>query len=501
MDEEMLVSPTDVEEMQESKQPQITEQPKKKEEAFSQMNQKSFLIVVVLLTAIIALCGILTNFIPQGAYLRDENGMIINGTYAQGETKGIAVWRVITAPFRVFISEDAVTIIMISAFLLIMSGVFNLFEKTQGIRIIIQKTVEKFSTKKHLVVYVTAFIFMAFGSFFGMFEELVTLLPLIVVFMLSMGLDTLTGLGVCMLAACFGFSSAITNPFSVGIVAKLAGTYIVDGVWLRIVFFAIVFACVSTFLFLHVRKITKNPEKSLTYELDQKKRQSLNFSKYEETPEEQRIFKIYVIFFAVQLIVLLSVATIRAISGFAIPILAVSFLVGGLTCGMLVCKDKKSVFKHFGVGAVAMLPAVLLIALASSVKLIMSESGILDTIMFVAVRALADKSPYLCVVLIYFLILFLQIFIGSSSAKIMLIMPIILPIAQTLGISTSVVVLTYCMADGFTDVILPTNPVLLIGLSIANVSYGKWVKWTWLFQILMFALTLLVLFFAVQIGY
>ena len=158
---------------------QKAQQHKKKQEAFSQINQKSFLVIVVLLAVIIALCGILTNVIPQGAYQRDENGMIIDGTYQQLETKGIAFWRVITAPFRVFASEDAVTIIMISVFLLIMSGVFNLFEKTQGIRIIIQKTVEKFSSKKRLVVCVTAFIFMAFGSFFGMFEELVTLLPLI----------------------------------------------------------------------------------------------------------------------------------------------------------------------------------------------------------------------------------------------------------------------------------------------------------------------------------
>ncbi|MBO5681389.1 MAG: hypothetical protein J6T08_06710, partial [Lentisphaeria bacterium] len=79
-----------------------------------------------------------------------------------------------------------------------------------------------------------------------------------------------------------------------------------------------------------------------------------------------------------------------------IPILAVSFLVGGITCGLLVCDEKKAVFKHIGVGAMAMLPAVALIALASSVKLIMAESGILDTIMHFAVNALSGKSPFLC---------------------------------------------------------------------------------------------------------
>ena len=80
-------------------------------------------------------------------------------------------------------------------------------------------------------------------------------------------------------------------------------------------------------------------------------------------------------------------------------------------------------------------------------------------------------------------------------------MPIILPSCTTLGLSSTVVIFTYCIADGFTDMILPTNPVLLIGLSMANVSYGKWVKWTWKLQVIVFAVTVLILLLAVQIGY
>ena len=161
------------------------EKVKKGEQAFSQINTKSFLVVVCLLLSIIVISTILTFVIPQGQYARDEAGMIINGTFVQGERNGIALWRVFTAPFRVFASEDSLTIIMISVFLLVMSGVFNLLEKTDGIRVIIGKTVKSFSKKKKMVVCGTAFIFMAFGSCFGMFEELVTLLPLIIVFMLS----------------------------------------------------------------------------------------------------------------------------------------------------------------------------------------------------------------------------------------------------------------------------------------------------------------------------
>ena len=83
----------------------------------------------------------------------------------------------------------------------------------------------------------------------------------------------------------------------------------------------------------------------------------------------------------------------------------------------------------------------------------------------------------------------------------MLVMPIIFPIASMLGLSPAIVILTYCMADGFTNVFMPTNAVLLIGLSMANLSYGKWFKWTWKIQLLMLLGTVLLLFVGVQIGY
>lgn len=473
-----------------------------KEKSFSNISTRSFIFVVCLLAFILVFSGVLSYVIPQGSFLRDESGAILVDSYTQGEVDGIAIWRIFTAPFRVFASEDALTIILISVFLLIMSGVFNLLEKTDGIRIFIGKTVEKFSKQRKLVVCIAALIFMTFGSFFGMFEELVTLLPLVVVLMLSMGFDTLTGLGVCMLAACFGFSAAITNPFSVGLAASLVGTYVLDGVWLRIVFFLIVYAAVCAFLLLHIRKIAKNPQSSLTYELDRKKLETLQITRVQAAPErERKIFRTYAVFFAVQLFVLVLIASIRAISSYAIPLLAVSFLVGGVIAGLFVCEKKSDVARYMWQGASAMLPAVIMIALASSVKLVMTESGIMDTVMHAVIEALRGRNKFLCIILVYFLILFLQLFIGSASAKIILIMPIIVPICGALGVSPALVILTYCIADGFTDVILPTNPVLLIGLSMANVSYGKWVKWTWKLQLSVFAFTILLLLFAVQIGY
>ena len=473
----------------------------KKEKAFSGISIRSFLTVVSVLCLILVICGALSYFAPQGSFQRDSEGVIITGTYTKGEISGISPWKVFTAPLRVFASEDAVTIIMISVFLLVMSGIFNLLEKTGGVKIFIAHIMAKLRDKGGPVVCITVLIFMLFGSLFGMFEELATLLPIVIVFMLSMNMDTMMGLGACLMAACFGFSTAITNPFSVGLAAQYAGVSPSEGVWLRIVFFGIIYATVCLFLMGYLKRIQKDPKLSPTYETDLEKRKNLSVSGDIQSPESRKLFRVFSGFFGLQAVVLIAIASVRALSDLAIPILALSFLSGGIVSGLMVCKQRKDVAKYILQGVLAMIPAVIMIAIASSAKLVMTESGIIDTIMHGVLSLLEGQSKFLAIVLIYFLILFLQLFIGSASAKIVLVMPIVMPIAQALGISPTLIILTYCMADGFTDVIMPTNPVLLIGLSMANVSYPKWVKWTWKIQLTVFVQTLLILLCGVAIGY
>ena len=464
---------------------------------------RSFLVVVIMLCSLLLISGILSYIIPQGSFKTDEEGIIITDSFEQGEVQGIAVWRVLTAPVRVFASEDALTVILISVFLLVMSGVFNLLEKTNGTKVVIGRLMHRLADKGAPVVCLCVLVFMLFGSFFGMFEELVTLLPLIIMFMISLGMDTMTGLGACLLAACFGFSAAITNPFSVGLAAQVAGVGIQDGMWLRIVFFAVIYVTLCIFLMCYLKRIERNPEHSLTYEIDQAKHAMASEMRSEDirTPKSNKLFKVFAIFFIAQMVILVLLASIRAISGLAIPILAVSFLFGGIICGLIVCDKKSDAFKYIARGAASMLPAVVMIAIASSIKLVMTESGIIDTIMYYVIRLLEGKPRFVAILLVYLLILVLQVFIGSSSAKIMLVMPIVVPICASIGISPAMVILAYCMADGFTDVIIPTNPVLLVGLSMANVPYTKWFKWTWKLQLVVLALTVVVLLFATGIGY
>ena len=477
-----------------------TEPGKKKEKSAMNVSAKSFIAVMAILLGMIIVAGVLTYIIPQGRFLRDESGKIIADSFEQGPIKGLPVWRFFTAPAEVFWSEDAINVIMVSLFLLILSGTFNIMSKTGGIKAVVGVLAGKFSKKKILLVLIVCLLFMVCGSFFGMFEELVALMPVIIVLSLSLGYDTLTGMSMCMLGSCFGFCAAVINPFSVGVASGLFEISILSGVWLRVILFAVVFAVLALFIFPHTRRIGANPKKSLTFALDETKRANLP----DENPkieQNKKAVRTYAVFFLSLLLLILSTALIPVLSGLSVPILAVGFLVGGMVCGLILTKSPKDTFLWFGKGALGMLPAVVMIAFASSVKLIMTNGGILDTVIHTAIGFLSGHSPYVAVLLIFALVLFLQIFIGSASAKAMLIIPILAPICASVGISYNIAILAFILADGFTNVLFPTNAVLLVGLSMAQVSYGKWFRFTALLQLAMLVLSVGALMFGVAIHY
>jgi len=92
-----------------------------------------------------------------------------------------------------------------------------------------------------MLIAIVIFIFMSLGAILGLFEEMIPLVPLVVSLALSMGFDVLTGLGMSLLAVGFGFSAAISNPFSIGVAQKISGLPLFSGTYLRIVFFIITY--------------------------------------------------------------------------------------------------------------------------------------------------------------------------------------------------------------------------------------------------------------------
>jgi uncharacterized ion transporter superfamily protein YfcC len=137
--------------------------------------------------------------------------------------------------------------------------------------------------------------------------------------------------------------------------------------------------------------------------------------------------------------------------------------------------------------------------MAASIKHIVANGGILDTILHNASQAFSQASPFAATLIIYFLALFIEFFIGSGSAKAFLVMPIILPLADLVGVTRQVAVTAYCFGDGFSNMAYPTNAVLLISLGLTSVGYTKWLKWTWPLWLAVLAVTIVFLGISVAI--
>jgi uncharacterized ion transporter superfamily protein YfcC len=103
--------------------------------------------------------------------------------------------------------------------------------------------------------------------------------------------------------------------------------------------------------------------------------------------------------------------------------------------------------------------------------------------------------------IIYALTLVMELFISSGSAKALLLIPILMPLADLVGVNRQIAVSAYAFGDGFSNLAYPTNAALLITLSLTVVPYPKWLKWLlplWFWIIL---LTVAFLAVAVAINY
>ena len=356
----------------------------------------------------------------------------------------IPFWKWILSPILVLFTEDAGSLIAIIALLIGLGGIFNTLDKFGVLRLLLDKVTAKFGKSRRLLLAVIPVFFMALGSAAGSFEECVPLVPVVVALAIRLGWDVLTGLGMSILAAGCGFAAGVCNPFTVGVAQEIAGLLMFSGIWLRLVSFVCIYMLLMAFLAWHVRKVEKPmDEQSLAGE-------SSGYRKEIAYSSGSRLWK-----------------------------MAITF------------KD----------GVMSVLPGVLLILMANSIRFTLMEGNILDVILQAAISMASGMPRWGVILFIYGLVLFLNFFIPSGSAKAFLLMPLIVPLAEAFGISAQLCVLAFVFGDGFSNVFYPTNPVLLISIGLANVSYGTWAKWSGKFQLINLVLTSGILLFGMMIGY
>ena len=263
----------------------------------------------------------------------------------------------------------------------------------------------------------------------------------------------------------------MTNPFTVLLASNIIGVNPMRHVFYRIIIFAVMYVIVFGMTVLYIKKIRKDPTASLTYEHDKQRRISADLN---VGSTNSRIIIIYSIFLFAALVLIIISSSVAALRDYTVVILSIYFLVFGIAAGAAASKDLRSVLKSFGRGFVGALPTLVFIALASSVKYIFDEASTMPTIVWQINKLTAGKNVFVVAAVIYLIILVLEFFISSSTAKAILVMGILS--VTSVGLSKTMLVLIYTFADGYTNLIFPTSPVLLISLSMIGVDYFKWIK-------------------------
>ena len=457
------------------------------------ISTKSFITAIAVIFVLMLLTYVLTFIIPGGEYARvpDENGnMVIDTVSGFKEVEGgIPFWKWLLSPFLVLGAEGSGTIIAVIAFLLVIGGVFNSLEKCGLMRYMLHKIVKRFGRARYKLMAVLIFFFMAMGAFIGSFEECVPLVPLVVALAVSLGWDPLTGLAMSLLAVGSGFASGVCNPFTVGVAQGLAGLPMFSGVWLRALSFVLIYALLLIFVRSHAKKV----EKPVMVD-------AAGGSFVADKKMDRGLVCFASILGAGILLVLCS-GFIPALQDYTMIIVAVMFLVAGIVSTLAAGMSGKNLAVTFKDGLISILPAVAMILMASSIKYTMEQANILDTILNAAVQAAGTLPKWLVILFIYLIVLIMNFFIASGSAKAFMLIPLIVPLAQIFDIPAQLCIVAFAFGDGFSNVLYPTNPVLLISLGLADVSYGDWFRWTWKFQALNLVMTSLLLLLGLVLGY
>ncbi|NLN69172.1 MAG: YfcC family protein [Chloroflexi bacterium] len=474
----------------------------------AQISTKAFLQALLIIFALMILSGILTRVIPSGQFIRIEEpgrGEVIDpNAFSFTDQPKLPVWRWFTAPVEVFFSPDGFTIAGIIIFILLVGVAFAVLERSGILNFALATIVQRFGEKKYTLLLVLTFFFMALGGFFGILEEVVPLVPIMIALAYSLGWDSLTGLGMSVLAANVGFSTAVFNFFTIGIAQQLAGLPLFSGWAPRLVLFLAVYALLALFLTRHAKKVAEDPSRSPVYIEDRQEKPRLDVeqrvSAEEVDPRQKRAAIFMATCFGLILVVVMVFSWVEGLNDLAMPLSGLLFLVGGVGAG-LIAGIGKDAWKAAWDGFLGIAPAIPLLMMAASIKLIISSGGILDTMLYAASQRFSATSPLVSALVIYAVTLVLELFVSSGSAKALLIIPLIAPLADLVGVSRQIAVSAFAFGDGFSNLVYPTNAVLLIALSLTAIPYHKWLKWVLRLWAVILPVTVIFLALAVMFNY
>lgn len=388
-------------------------------------------------------------------------------TYEKIEQSPQGIIPVIMSPI-----EGIMDTVDIMVFVLVLGGIIGLINKTGTFDAGIAALSKKTKGREFLLIVVISGLIAVGGTTFGLAEETIALYPILMPVFLATGYDAIVAIAAIYMGSSVGTMFSTVNAFSVVIASDAAGISFNEGLTFRLISLILAMIITLAYIFFYARKVKKDPTKSLVYEDKERieKRFLQNYHPEDVKPFNWRRILILLIFLGAFPIMIWGVTTTWWFPEMSGLFLTVAFIIAFLS-GL----SEKEAVNTFLDGAADLIGVVLIIGVARAINIVMDNGMISDTLLFYSSSIIKNMSGGLFAVVQMILFSFLGFFVPSSSGLATLSMPIMAPLADTVGVSRDVVVTAYNWGQGWMSFITPTG-LILATLEMVDVTYNKWLK-------------------------
>ena len=447
---------------------------------------------LVLLYGMIVLAYVLTLVLPAGRFETETSHgheVVVPGTYAVIEdAPRLGLTELFTVIPRGL--GDAQGIIF---FVFLIGGALAVIRATGALDAALARVLNRFGGQPALLILMGMLAFAIGSSTIGMAEEYIPLVAILITLCVGMRMDTVAALGIMVVGYGIGYGTAVMNPFTVLVAQEVAGLEPVSGLMFRLAIFLPFFALGYIHVLRYAKRVRHDPSASLVADIPE--------AQPPEPPTTGPItMRQRLVLLATLATLVLVVWGIKEHQWYFVE-LGAAFFALAVVAGVIARLSFDDMARHFVNGAAELVGTALLIGFARAIQVTLDDGQVLHTIVHGLSQPLLAAGAEASAIGMLFIQSALNFFVPSGSGQAYVTMPIMGPISDIVGVSRQVAVLAYQMGDGFMNMIVPTNAVLMGILGICRIPYGRWFRFIWPLMLQLLVLGSITMVVAVLIGY
>lgn len=419
-------------------------------------------VLVSILLIILFCCG-LTYILPAGLYEIDpQTGLVVPNSFHWVENSPISPWRALVEVTNGVASQG-----VIFALLFIMGGLIYVVIESGAINNVINYSVYKLQDKSITVLVPAIVVLMsAIGALAGQ-DSLVTFVLVGLLLVKKLRLDKIAALSIFYLSYITGQAAGPTVAIIL-MAQETAGLAPISGLGARLVVWAALTLLCVIYTTRYCLKISKDPSRSI-------------LGCVEEPDGNDELNKSIPVLGTKDIVTALCMlvpfafyAYGAAAYAWGFPNLIAFAMVAVIVVGIVNRTNPNELAVTFLKGASAMGGICLMIGFAKVVGIVLTDGKILHTIAYAAVTAIGGLGDAFTASGMFLFTTAINLLIPSGPAKVPMLIPLFVPVADVLGITRQVMCLAFQLGDGLTNFVTPVSAVLAAALSMSGVDLRQW---------------------------